>query len=157
MSFGSAPGNARSRRRNGCFSAPPRRLPRRARSAPLRPLRLLAGRLRLLTRGGLFSPSLDGGLPLFELFNPRRRSSSATCAFSAAISALCAITSAISSSRDGSAAESGFIESLNRETRFRCPEDSTRLTSQIPQPNPGSYPINKDISRVRFHLPLVAE
>jgi hypothetical protein len=29
----------------------------------------------------LFSPSLDGGLPLFELFNPRRRSSSATCAF----------------------------------------------------------------------------
>jgi hypothetical protein len=59
--------------------------------------------------------------------------------------------------RDGSGAESGFIESLNRETRFRCPEDSTRLTSQIPQPNPGSYPINKDISRVRFHLPLVAE
>jgi hypothetical protein len=56
------------------------------------------GSRRLLTRGGLFSPSLDGGLPLFELFNPRRRSSSATCAFSAAISALCATISAISSS-----------------------------------------------------------
>jgi hypothetical protein len=25
---------------------------------------------RLLTRAGFFSPSLDGGLPLFELFKP---------------------------------------------------------------------------------------
>jgi hypothetical protein len=32
---------------------------------------------RLLTRGGFFSPSLDGGLPLLLLFNPSRRSSSA--------------------------------------------------------------------------------
>ena len=30
---------------------------------------------RLVTRAGFFSPSLDEGLPLFELFNPSRRSS----------------------------------------------------------------------------------
>src|ERR1019366_3483640 len=50
----------------------------------------------------------------FELFNPSRRSSSAICAFRAAISAACAAISAMSSSRDGSAGESAFIESLNR-------------------------------------------
>jgi hypothetical protein len=74
------------------------------------------GSRKLLTRGGFLSPSLDGGLPLLELFNPSRRSSSAIRAFSAAISAACALTSAISSSRDGSPRESapGFIESLNR-------------------------------------------
>jgi len=62
---------------------------------------------KLDTRAGFFSPSLDGGLPLFELFNPSRRSSSAIWALSAA-------TSAMSSSRDGSASDSAFIESLNR-------------------------------------------
>jgi hypothetical protein len=46
-------------------------------------------------------------LPLFELFNPSRRSSSAIWALSAA-------TSAMSSSRDSSATDSAFIESLNR-------------------------------------------
>src|ERR1700747_1328657 len=68
-------------------------------------------------RGGFLSPSLDGGLPLFELFSPSRRSSSAIRAFRAAISAACAAISAISSSRDGSRCESGFglIESLNRK------------------------------------------
>ena len=35
------------------------------------------GSRRLLTRRGFFSPSLDGGLPLLLLFNPRRRSNSA--------------------------------------------------------------------------------
>jgi hypothetical protein len=71
----------------------------------------------LLTRDGFLSPSLDGGLPLFELFRPSRRSSSAIRAFRAATSAACAATSAISSSRDGSLRESafGFIESLNRK------------------------------------------
>jgi len=69
---------------------------------------------KLCTRAGFFSPSLDGGLPLFELFNPSRRSSSAICALRAAISAACAAISAISSSRDGSAGESAFIKSLNR-------------------------------------------
>jgi hypothetical protein len=39
---------------------------------------------RLLTRGGFFNPSLDGGLPLFS---PRRRSSSANHPSSAAFSA----------------------------------------------------------------------
>src|ERR1019366_9084259 len=83
-----------------CPFCPPGFLPERSR--------------RLVTRAGFFSPSLDGGLPLFELFKPSRRSSSAICAFKAAISAACAAISAISSSRDGSAGESGFIESLNR-------------------------------------------
>src|ERR1019366_612441 len=72
------------------------------------------GSRKLLTRGGFFNPSLDGGLPLFELFNPSRRSSSAICAFKAAISAACVAISAISSFRDGSAGDAGFIESLNR-------------------------------------------
>ena len=56
---------------------------------------------RLLTRAGFFSPSLEGGLPLFELFNPSWRSSSASRAFSAAFSAASDLTSAIRSSRDG--------------------------------------------------------
>jgi hypothetical protein len=42
---------------------------------------------RLLTRAGFFKPSLDGGLELFELFNPSRRSNSAIRAFKAAFSA----------------------------------------------------------------------
>src|SRR5450755_160180 len=79
---------------------------------------LFDGPRRLLVRaarGGFLSPSLDGGLPLLELFNPSRRSSSARRAFSAAISAAWAATSAISSSCDGQQRESGsFIESLNR-------------------------------------------
>jgi hypothetical protein len=45
------------------------------------------GSRRLLTRGGFFSPSLDGGLPLLQLFSPRRRSSSANRPSSAAFSA----------------------------------------------------------------------
>src|SRR5271166_5843382 len=53
------------------------------------------GTRRLLTRGGFFSPSLDGGLPLLLLFNPRRRSNSATRAKSTCRSltrsAFCAI------------------------------------------------------------------
>ena len=53
----------------------------------LLPTRFLPDRSRKLdTRAGFFSPSLDGGLPLFELFNPSRRSSSAIWALSAAIS-----------------------------------------------------------------------
>ena len=64
---------------------------------------------RLFTRTGFFSPSLDGGLPLFELFNPSRRSSSAIRAFSAAFSALSAPISAISSSPDGSLSNSRII------------------------------------------------
>src|SRR3974377_1076602 len=42
---------------------------------------------RLLTRGGFFSPSLDGGLPLLPLFSPRRRSRSASRPISADFSA----------------------------------------------------------------------
>src|SRR6201984_185841 len=62
-------------------------------------------------RGGFLSPSLDGGLPLFELFSPSRRSSSAIRAFRAAISAACAAISAISSSRDGSRRTHRILES----------------------------------------------
>ena len=70
---------------------------------------LSEGSRKLLTRGGLLSPSLDGGLPLFELFNPSRRSSSAIRASRAAILAACAAISAINSSRDGSHGESPFM------------------------------------------------
>jgi len=42
---------------------------------------------RLLTRDGLFSPSLEGGLPLLLLFSPSRRSNSAMRACITAISA----------------------------------------------------------------------
>jgi len=64
---------------------------------------------KLRTREGFFSPSLDGGLPLFELFKPSRRSSSAIRAFRDAISLACALTSAISSSREGSFPDSRLI------------------------------------------------
>jgi hypothetical protein len=67
---------------------------------------------KLLTRAGFFNPSLDGGLELFELFNPSRRSSSARRAFSAAISAVCAAISAISSSRLGSLGVARIIRLL---------------------------------------------
>jgi hypothetical protein len=55
--------------------------------------RLTTGRLaRLLARAAhtrrFFNTSLDGGLELFELFRASRRSSSARCAFGAAISGL---------------------------------------------------------------------
>ena len=57
----------------------------------------------------LLDPSLDGGLPLLELFNPSRRSSSAIRALRTAISAACALISAISSSRVGSLGDSGLL------------------------------------------------
>src|SRR5580704_11415121 len=75
---------------------------------------------KLDTRAGFFSPSLDGGLPLFELFNPSRRSSSAIWALSAA-------TSAISSSRDGSASDSAVEKILHGCLREKM------------QPNLASY------------------
>src|SRR5262249_48664674 len=56
----------------GCPFCPPVFLPERSR--------------RLVVRGGFFNPSLEGGLPLLLLFNPRRRSSSATRALAAASS-----------------------------------------------------------------------
>ena len=70
---------------------------------------------RLFTRAGFFSPSLDGGLPLFELSNPSRRSSSAIRAFKDTFSALRTAISAISSSLDGSLGDSRIIRFLNRK------------------------------------------
>jgi hypothetical protein len=96
-------------------------------------------------RGGFWSPSLDGGLPLLVLLRARRRSSSANRAFNAAISAACraisaacAATSAISSSRDSAACDSrfGFIESLNRKSVKKSypPTWAARLSMNL-----GSY------------------
>src|ERR1700679_1979707 len=51
------------------------------------PVLLPDGSRRLLTRTGLFNPSLDGGLPLLLLFSPRRRSNSANRPVSTAFSA----------------------------------------------------------------------
>lgn len=45
---------------------------------------------RLVTRTGFLNPSLDGGLPLLELFRPSRRSSSVKRAKRAAICTACA-------------------------------------------------------------------
>ncbi len=74
-------------------------LPQRFALVALLPARFSFGfSRRLRTRTGLFRPSLDGGLPLFELFKPSRRSSSAIRAFKAALSTISAPTSAISSS-----------------------------------------------------------
>src|SRR3954451_16794048 len=67
------------------------------------PLCLPDGCRRLPTRGGFFSPSLDGGLPLLPLFSPTWRSNSAVRSRSAAISAAwrvsCASNSSIRSPR----------------------------------------------------------
>jgi hypothetical protein len=57
----------------GCFN-PAKRLARMARLTAL----LLARRFAKAARGGFFNPSLGGGLPLLLLFNPSRRSSSAS-------------------------------------------------------------------------------
>src|ERR1019366_8220863 len=96
---------------------------------------------KLLTRAGFFSPSLDGGLPLFELFNPSRRSSSVICAFRAAISAACAAISAMSSSREGPAGESAFIESLNRSP-IPMSSKTYRLDFAKTPTQPGQEPTN---------------
>ena len=110
----------------------------------LLPAPLLAGpSRRLLTRPGFFSPSLDGGLPLFELFNPSRRSSSAIRAFSDAFSALSAPISAISPSPDGSLSVSRIIRFLNRKP-VRPSRHHRQFTSR--SPNLGSNKNSKKVS-----------
>jgi hypothetical protein len=94
---------------------------------------------KLRIRGGFFSPSLGGGLPL--LFRPSRRSSSATRAFKAAISAACVRISAIRPSCVASDRESPFM-SPSIETRFGWPEKSTGRTSKGRRPHLGSYQIS---------------
>ena len=92
---------------------------------------------RLVTRAGFFSPSLDGGLPLFELFNPSRRSSSASRAFSDAFSACRAATSARRSSIDGArGGNSQVIRCLNRNPSPPSREFFRRTPLS---PNLGSY------------------
>jgi hypothetical protein len=67
------------------------------------------------TRGGFSNRSLYGGSPLFELFNPSRRSNSDSRALSAAIPAACAAISAIGSSRLGSLGVARIIRLLIRK------------------------------------------
>jgi len=80
---------------------------------------------------------LGGGLPLFELFNPSRRSSSAIRAFSDAFSAPSAALIAISSSLDGSLGVSQIMRLLNRKP----PPPSRTIYRQFESrsPNLGSY------------------
>src|SRR5687767_4148906 len=63
------------------------------------------------SRGGLPNPSLDGGLPLLELFSPSRRSSSATRACNAEFSArrrsISATTAAGAAAVSGAPSERG--------------------------------------------------
>ena len=99
------------------------------------PVFLPDGARRLLTRRGLFSPSLDGGLPLLLLFSPRRRSSSAmraSCANSRAMSA--SFESWLSASRSTNSLESAnrshvkqnldrtTVTPVNRRNSARKPE-----------------------------------
>src|ERR1700679_2856046 len=76
---------------------------------PDRPRRLLS------TRGGFFSPSLDGGLLLLELFLSSRRRSSATCCFSAAFSWWSAVFSSrrLSTSRRSAPISSAMVRVLS--------------------------------------------
>jgi hypothetical protein len=85
-----------------------------------------------------FMDELDGGLPLFELFNSSRRSSSASRAFRAAFSARSAAISTIRSSLDGSLGDSRIIRFLNR----KLPPPSRKIYRQFKSrsPNQGSYP-----------------
>src|SRR6266446_5627258 len=92
---------------------------------------------KLVTRAGFFSPSLDGGLPLFELFNSSRRSSSASRAFRAAFSARSAAISAIRSSLDGSLGDSRIIRFLNRKLQPPSRKIYRQFNSR--SPNLGSY------------------
>src|ERR1035437_6669634 len=71
------------------------------------PVFLPDGSRRLLTRGGFFSPSLDGGLPLLLLFSPSRRSNSA-------MRASCTSNSVMRSSFESWLSAVRSIESLNR-------------------------------------------
>jgi hypothetical protein len=92
---------------------------------------------KLLTRVGFFSPSLDGGLPLFELFNLSRRSSSAIHAFRAAFPAISAATSAIASSLEVALGASRIIRFLNRKPTppprkiYPAKSDRDRLTWEV--------------------------
>ena len=110
---------------------------------------------RLVTRAGFFSPSLDGGLPLFELFNPSRRSSSASRAFSDAFSACRAATSARRSSIDGArGGDSRVIRCLNRNPSPPSREFFRRTPLS---PNLGSYSLSSASKpQIRSH-PLVVE
>lgn len=97
---------------------------------PLLPARLLPVRSRrLLTRGGFFSPSLDGGLPLLELFSPKRRSNSASRPMSATFSARsaafsarnAATTDASSVAAGGSSREPGSLGGVIRTLTRTAP------------------------------------
>ena len=109
---------------------------------------LLERSRRLLTRAGFFSPSLDGGLPLFELFNPSRRSSSAIRAFREAFSAFrdafsarSAAISATRSSVDSTLGVSRIIRFLNR----KLPTPSREIYRSLSRsPNLGSN-VQQDI------------
>jgi hypothetical protein len=70
------------------------------------------GARRLRVRGsrlGLCSPSLDGGLPLLELFSPSRRSNSATRASS---TAMVSLSTAFSSASAAGVAETSEAEAV---------------------------------------------
>jgi hypothetical protein len=80
----------------------------------------------------LFSPSLDGGLPLLLLFTPRRRSNSAmraSCASSSAISS--SFENWLSASRSTNSFESGRRSHVNQNLSrlYRDAEDQHALTA----------------------------
>ena len=85
---------------------------------------------RLLTRGGFFNPSLDGGLPLLLLFSPRRRSNSAmraSCANSRAMSA--SFDSWLSAVRSTDSLESARRSRVNHHLQSVPPKGTWAVTS----------------------------
>src|SRR4051794_408946 len=106
------------------------------------------GCLRLLVRGGFFSPSLDGGLPLLLLSSPRRRSNSAmrvSCANSSAMSA--SFDSWFNAARSTESLESARRSHVNpnrvRQRRHAAPVATSPprlLVRDKPGRRPGQLP-----------------
>jgi hypothetical protein len=80
------------------------------------------GSRKLLTRGGFFNPSLEGGLLLLLLFSPRRRSNSA-------MRASCASSSAMSSSFENWLSASRSTNSFESARRSHVNQNLTPALS----------------------------
>src|ERR1035438_414749 len=99
------------------------------------PVFLPDGSRRLLTRAGLFSPSLEGGLPLLLLFSPSRRSSSAmrlrSSVISACCSAFCVWSAAITASEDARLGGTAAASSCESEPVGRDMESLTHAPNRV--------------------------
>ncbi|MGH7118978.1 MAG: hypothetical protein ACREFP_08320, partial [Acetobacteraceae bacterium] len=99
------------------------------------PVFLPDGSSKLLTRGGFFSPSPDGGWPLLLLFSPSRRSNSAMRACSADISSCCSAfclrNAAITASADAGPGDAAVAGSCESEPAGREMGSLTHVPSRV--------------------------